>query len=289
MTQQRQKVLLNRQPAFESRLQLMRNDHTSPSLTLGHQAIDLAEDWLDAGLPPEPLAQELRSMHPHLALVSNIAQILEEKEPNTLSLLRQLRESLREGNRHIAEKLAELVAPNPTIITLSNSATVCDALVHLNTSVVYLVDSRPGVESDQMAEQLRRRLRRAEREAVVHLVEATTIGNVVPYVDCGVLGTDSISRSGAVLHKVGTLPLALCCRHFGKPFYALGHSLKQIDGELDETFLSEGVLEAQAFDVTPAELITFVVTERMKSVAGTAGMSPREQVLKGRLRELLGA
>jgi translation initiation factor 2B subunit (eIF-2B alpha/beta/delta family) len=260
----------SRENAFDVRLQLLRNDHTSPSLALAHQAIDLAEDWLQAGLHPKRLARELASMHPGLALIANLARMLEEEDPGILRSLRLLRESLREGNRRIAEGLAELVAPNPTVITLSNSATVCDALVHLGTCAVYLLDSRPGGESAQMAEQLRRRLARPDREAVVHLVEATTIGNIVPQVDCAIVGTDSISRSGAVLHKVGTLPLALCCHYFEKPFYALGHSLKQVDHEFAELPPANSGLETQVFDLTPPELITCIVTERMGRVAEQA-------------------
>jgi len=140
-------------------------------------------------------------------------------------------------------------------------------LVHLGTRVVYLMDSRPGGESAQMAEQLRRRLARPGQDSAVHLIEATTIGNVVPQVDCAVVGTDAISRSGAVLHKVGTLPLALCCSYFQKPFYAVGHTLKQLDHDIDELPPANGALETQIFDLTPAELITRIVTERTGSMA----------------------
>jgi translation initiation factor 2B subunit (eIF-2B alpha/beta/delta family) len=254
-------------------LQLLRNDHTSASLTLAHQAIDLAEDWLESGLDARRLALELFTMHAGLALIANLARMLQEEDPSIPSILeslRLLRESLREGNRRIAERLAELVAPGPTVITLSNSGTVCDALVHLETRAVYLVDSRPGGESAQMAEQLRRRLGRPGHECAVHLIEATTIGNIVPQVDCAVVGTDSISRSGAVLHKVGTLPLALCCHYFQKPFYALGHSLKQVDHDFDELPPANSVLETQVFDLTPSELITCVVTERTRIPADVA-------------------
>jgi translation initiation factor 2B subunit (eIF-2B alpha/beta/delta family) len=89
-------------------------------------------------------------------------------------------------------------------------------------------------------------------------------------VDCAIVGTDSISRSGTVLHKVGTLPLALCCQYFGKPFYALGHSLKQVDHEFDELPPTNSVLETQVFDRTPPELITCIVTERLRNVVELA-------------------
>ena len=259
----------NPESAFNDRLELLRTDHVSPSITLAHQAIDLAEDWLEAGSHPKRLARELSSMHPGLALISNVARMLEEENPSVLASLRMLQRSLERGNRRIAERLAELVAPNPVVITLSNSATVLDALAHLGTRVVYLVDARPGVENDRMIEQLRSGLAHPEREVQVHLIEAATIGNIVPHIDCGVVGIDSISRSGAVLHRVGTLPLALCCHYFKKPFYALGHSLKQLDHELDELPQTNSALETRVFDLTPAELIT-CITERTGNTAQVA-------------------
>jgi translation initiation factor 2B subunit (eIF-2B alpha/beta/delta family) len=264
-------IATNRRSAFDVRLQLLRNDHTSPSLALAHQAIDLTEDWIEAGLHPKRLALEFHAMHPRLALVANLARMIEEEDPGILDSLRLLRASLREGNRRIAETFAKLCTPNPTIITLSNSATVCDALVHIGTRAVYVVDARPGSESPQMAAQLRRRLTPSESgpAAEVHLIEAATIGNIVPRVDCAVVGTDAISRSGAVLHKVGTLPLALCCRHFGKPLYALGHSLKQVDHELEEPPPPHSLPETRVFDVTPAQLVTALVTERTESFYAT--------------------
>jgi translation initiation factor 2B subunit (eIF-2B alpha/beta/delta family) len=106
----------------------------------------------------------------------------------------------------------------------------------------------------------------SEQPAEIHLIEAATIGNIVPRVDCAVVGADAISRTGAVLHKVGTLPLALCCRHFGKPLYALGHSLKQVDHEIDEPPPPHSVPETRVFDITPAQLVTAIVTERTESL-----------------------
>ena len=252
----------NRSTAFEVRLELLRNDHTSPSLTLAHRAIDLAEDWLESGAHPRRLARELSEMHPGLALIANVARMIEEDDPHLVRSLRLMRGSLQEGNQLIAERLAELVSPHPVVITLSNSGTVCDALAYVGCRVAYVLESRPGGEDAQMVEGLRNRLSRPGEPAEVHLMEATAIGNVVPHVDCAVVGTDAISRSGAVLHKVGTLPLALCCQYFRKPFYALGHSLKQIDHEFGDPPQTNGALETRIFDCTPGELITRVVTER---------------------------
>ena len=98
-------------------------------------------------------------------------------------------------------------------------------------------------------------------EVQVEVIPDTAIGNVVPEVDCALVGIDTFDVSGAVYHKVGTLPLALCCRRFGKPFYAAGHSLKRVDGPLDPLPDCAKPPADQIFDRTPPELITRIITE----------------------------
>jgi methylthioribose-1-phosphate isomerase len=38
-------------------------------------------------------------------------------------------------------------------------------------------------------------------------------------VDLVLVGTDRVTRNGDVVNKIGTLNLAVLCRHFGVPFY----------------------------------------------------------------------
>lgn len=90
---------------------------------------------------------------------------------------------------------------------------------------------------------------------------------------------DRIALDGAAANKVGTLQLAICARHFGIPFYILGYggpdrrTLRGSDIPIEERDPRE-VLEFQgtpitgervkayypAFDITPPELITGIVT-----------------------------
>ena len=90
------------------------------------------------------------------------------------------------------------------------------------------------------------------------MVPDAAMGRIVPSVDCALVGIDAFDRSGAILHKVGTLPLALCCAHFHKPFYAAGHSFKLSPTPTAEMLASAG----PRFDRTPPELITALVTEK---------------------------
>lgn len=96
-----------------------------------------------------------------------------------------------------------------------------------------------------------------------------------------IVGADRIAASGDVANKIGTYPLAVLARHHGVPFFvAAPHStfdLSLADGsqipieersgeELSQGFVSPALpLDCDvwnpAFDVTPAEWITAIITD----------------------------
>lgn len=101
-------------------------------------------------------------------------------------------------------------------------------------------------------------------------------------VDAVLVGCDRVARNGDTANKVGTYPLALAAREAGVPFLVVG-PVSTIDRELsdgtgivieeraaDEIRFAGGTLltlpdapaRNPAFDVTPARLITALVTER---------------------------
>jgi S-methyl-5-thioribose-1-phosphate isomerase len=97
-------------------------------------------------------------------------------------------------------------------------------------------------------------------------------------VDAVITGFDRVAANGDVANKVGTYPLALAARAAGVPFVAAGPSssvdrdLPTGDGIEIEERAAEEVLGPNgiagtpcrnpAFDVTPAELVWALVTER---------------------------
>jgi translation initiation factor 2B subunit (eIF-2B alpha/beta/delta family) len=228
-------------------------------MDLALEAVDLARDWLAAGREPAELAQQLQAMHPAIATVRNVGAIVAGAGAELPRRLTGLRASLVEGNGRIARNLRGLIQAGSAVITLSNSSTVRVALVTLEVGRAYVLESQPGGEGREMAAALEAGL--AGVGGTVQLVPDSAMGNVVPEVDCALVGIDAFDPGGAIYHKVGTLPLALCCRHFNKPFYAAGHSLKRVGHELGRLPESDRPLEAQRFDRTPAELITELVSE----------------------------
>ena len=100
-------------------------------------------------------------------------------------------------------------------------------------------------------------------------------------VDCVITGADRIAANGDTANKIGTYSLAVLARHHGVPFYVAAPS-STLDpllpsGDLipieersaEEITMIEGKLVAPegcpaynpAFDMTPGELITAIVTE----------------------------
>jgi methylthioribose-1-phosphate isomerase len=101
-------------------------------------------------------------------------------------------------------------------------------------------------------------------------------------ISCVIVGTDRVAANGDVANKIGTYPLAVMARRHGVPVYVAA-PLSSIDLDcptgaqipIEERAASElteiagrriapaGVATFNpAFDVTPAELVTAIVTER---------------------------
>ena len=92
-------------------------------------------------------------------------------------------------------------------------------------------------------------------------------------VDCVLTGADRIAANGDTANKIGTYGLAVLARHHGIPFYVVAPTstldpetpagaeipIEERSGsEVSERFAARN----PAFDVTPADLITAIVTER---------------------------
>jgi len=92
-------------------------------------------------------------------------------------------------------------------------------------------------------------------------------------VDCVVTGADRIARNGDTANKVGTYALAVLAAHHGVPFYVVAPTSTidpstpdgaaiPIEERSPEEVSTRFPARNPAFDVTPAALITAIVTER---------------------------
>lgn len=102
------------------------------------------------------------------------------------------------------------------------------------------------------------------------------------HIDAAIVGSDRIAANGDVANKIGTYTVAVLCRHHGIPFYVAaplstvdlstpsGDTIPIEERPHEEVaiiggtrFVPEGVpVRNIAFDITPAELVTAIITER---------------------------
>ena len=102
-------------------------------------------------------------------------------------------------------------------------------------------------------------------------------------VDMVMLGCDRIAANGDVVNKIGTSGIAIMAKYYGIPFYSIGPTstidsstptgkeivIEQRDGaEVTDVYFEKRIAPQgvkvynPAFDVTPAELVTGIVTEK---------------------------
>lgn len=96
-------------------------------------------------------------------------------------------------------------------------------------------------------------------------------------IDLAIVGTDRVTANGDVVNKIGTLGVAVLCRHFGIPFYVAlpsstfdPHTATGAQVPIEERDPAEVLGDRAAdvparnpaFDVTPANLVTAFITDR---------------------------
>jgi methylthioribose-1-phosphate isomerase len=139
---------------------------------------------------------------------------------------------------------------------------------------VYAMETRPRAQGAKLTTFELREL------GVPHRLIADSAAGLLlqrGMVDIALAGADRVCANGDVVNKVGTYPLAVLCRRHGVPLYVAAPAstldpatasgaevvIEERDAAELTTFAPAGT-EAwnPAFDVTPAELVTGLITER---------------------------
>ncbi|HKF75560.1 MAG TPA: S-methyl-5-thioribose-1-phosphate isomerase [Candidatus Dormibacteraeota bacterium] len=139
---------------------------------------------------------------------------------------------------------------------------------------VYVMETRPRAQGARLTTWELRRL------GIPHRLLVDSAAGLLlrrGMADAAISGADRVCANGDVINKVGTYPLAVLCREHGVPFYvaAPGSTIDRdtLDGDgvvIEErpddevtTFAPPGTQAWNpAFDVTPARLVTALVTDR---------------------------
>ena len=194
-------------------------------------------------------------------------------------------------NRAIGMNLLSLLKPGDTVLTHCNAGALATAGYGTALSVFFVAREK-GIELKAIVDETRPRLQGARLtafELVQAGVDATLISDNMAAVvmDQGkvqavIVGCDRIAANGDTANKIGTFGLSILARHFGIPFYIAAPTptidwtcptgqvipIEERSGE--EITVINGARIAPvgvktynpSFDVTPAENITAIVTER---------------------------
>jgi methylthioribose-1-phosphate isomerase len=197
----------------------------------------------------------------------------------------------REMCRRIGEHGATLIPNGARVLTHCNAGALATggmgtALAAIYIAVeqgrsvrVYADETRPLLQGSRLTAW---ELRRAGIPVTVLVDGAAASLMQAGEIDLCIVGADRIARNGDVANKIGTYPLAIAAKHHGVPFYVaapastfdprLDHGTGMLIEQrgADEVRCGFGTLTAPldadvynpAFDVTPAELITAIVSDQ---------------------------
>ena len=196
-----------------------------------------------------------------------------------------------EINRIIGENLLTLLKDGMTILTHCNAGSLATGYYGTATAPVYLAKER-GLNIRVYADETRPYLQGARLTAYellragidVTLICDSMAGMVMSQgrIDAVIVGTDRVAANGDIANKIGTMSVAVLAKHFNIPVYIAAPSTtvdmnaptgkeipieernpEEITDWYGSRIAPDGVkVYNPAFDVTPHELITAIVTDR---------------------------
>ena len=255
----------------EEAIRGMAEDRTSGASKLARLAVDtMGLAIVNAKGRPDPkelaeVARRISEAQPAMAIVHNVAHLVARLVSEGLdpkAVLLETRTELDRARERIARTFLKVVPPHATIVTLSYSDNVLEAIKmahgrgHVNRA--YVLESGPLFEGRTMANAL------SDAGVPASAVPDSEGASLLARASCALVGADSVLRDGAVVNKVGTHGLARAAGDRKKPFYVACETLK-FDARYDaETWPGSRNSDAMnsTFEITPADLVTLIVTER---------------------------
>ena len=254
-------------PAVDDAIERIAGDHSSSSSRLARVGLEtMALLTLERPSAKDPAvlqeaARRISQAQPAMAIVHNVVYLFarlvaEGNEP--MAVLRQLQEELETARERIGKTFLKIAPDSATVLTLSYSEGVRASLraAHDRRRIarVLVMESGPLFEGRAMAAALEREGLKAsvvpDPEGPKHAAEATYV----------LVGADSILRDGSLVNKRGTRAVAEAAAAGGRPVYVACETLK-FDARYDSASWP-GAGTRELFDLTPARLVTTVVTER---------------------------
>ena len=195
------------------------------------------------------------------------------------------------ANRALGAHGAALIEDGSTVLTHCNAGAlatagygtalgVMRAAVEANKRIsVYCSETRPYLQGARLtAWELKK------EQIPATLITDSMVGHMMKtgLIDCVVVGTDRTAANGDVANKIGTYTVAVLAHRHGIPFYVAAptssidlhcpsgdkipieeRSSREVTHIFDHQIAPSGIKVANpAFDVTPHDLVTAIITER---------------------------
>ena len=221
----------------------------------------------------------------------NIGQGAEKIAEELEREARQIEQEDKENNRAIGENLLSLLKDGDGVLTHCNAGALCAAHYGTALSPFYLAKER-GMHIHVYADETRPLLQGARLtawELQKNGIEVTLLCDNMAAsimsqgkIDAVIVGCDRVAANGDTANKIGTMGVSILAKYFGIPMYIAtptptidwncktGGDIPIEQRAVDEVTNWGGVVTAPegidvynpAFDVTPAENISAIVTEK---------------------------
>ncbi len=231
----------------------------------------------------------LRRMRAHREEVA--ARPVAEQAAALLALAHEILAEDVRVNRALGEHGAALLADGARVLTHCNAGALATA-GHGTALGVIRSAAEAGKRISVIADETRPFLQGARLTAwemvqegiPVTLITDNMAGFMMSHgeVDAVIVGADRVAANGDVANKIGTYMVAVLARRHGIPFYVAcpistidmqvpdgaaipieERAAQEVTGYRDTQWAAAGVaVRNPAFDVTPAELVTALITER---------------------------
>lgn len=219
-------------------------------------------------------AKELEKARPTAVVLHNCLEIIRKEK--SIDSIDGLLKRLENFNKQIAANgLKVFKKKRYTILTHCHSGEALAVIKKMKGRgkkiQVITTETDPLEQGVKTAKEL------ARARVPVTLIVDSAVGYFMPEVDAVVVGTDAIRKEG-VVNKIGTRLYAIAAKHHKKPFYVAGNTLKldkrkdfkieqRLEKEVYKELMKPGRLkrvkiENPAFDITPWEFVSRVITER---------------------------
>ncbi len=203
------------------------NDKTSGSSELLFKINQLLFDSLPDINTINEIVRKINKELSHFTILDNyfreLKRVLNKNDKKLLEKFIISNSNDHDKYKIIAGKFQKAIQRYKNIITISRSGTFLNVITLADTKrkiEITVLESRPENEGRLTAKEL------LIKGFKVKVITDAMMAFAVKNTDAVIVGADSILKNGNVVNKSGSLPLAILCKKYRKPFYVVATKLK---------------------------------------------------------------